>query len=132
MTFTVTVDLTDVKALIQRLGLEPNGDAQQFLTSEVNRRMTRYMPYRSGALSTKKKIISGPDEITVMGPYAGYQYYGMAMAGPAPRYVTNNPLHYDTSKNPLAGPYWDRRLMAAEGKQIAEDLAEYITRRNQK
>ena len=67
-----------------------------------------------------------------MGPYARYQYYGKVMEGPAPRRVTDRPLNYDKTKNPQAGPYWERRLMAAEGEQIGKDLADYITRRKNK
>lgn len=132
MKFTIEADMTPVRDVLYNMGLNPGGDAQQQLTHEVSRRMTRYMPYRSGALSTKLKTVSGPSEITVEGPYARYQYYGMAMAGHAPRHVTDRPLNYDTTKNPLAGPYWDRRLMAEEGEQIGKDLAEYITRRHGK
>lgn len=131
MKFTVKADMTPVNVVMKRLGLDPDGDAQRQLTADVNRRITRYMPYRSSALSTKLKHIASSTEIEVMGPYAKYQYNGMAMEGKAPRRVTDRPLDYTQSRahNPQAGPYWDRRLMAAEGEQIAADLAKYITRR---
>jgi hypothetical protein len=87
------------------------------------------MPKQSGNLSTKLKIIKSPTEIEVLGPYARYQYYGKVMEGPAPRIVTDRDLQYDTSKHPLAGPFWDRRLMAAEGDAIASDVEEYVGRK---
>ena len=59
-------------------------------------------------------------------PYGKYLFYGKAMEGPPPRIPTDRDLQYDTSKNPLAGPFWDRRLMAAEGDAIAADLQRYV------
>ena len=45
-----------------------------------------------------------------------------------PKVRSGRPLRYDQNKNPLAGPFWDRRLMAAEGDQIKAELARYIMR----
>ena len=46
--------------------------------------------------------------------------------------LTDRPLTYDTTKNAKAGPLWDRRLMAAEGKAIVADLQEFIKARDRK
>ena len=43
-----------------------------------------------------------------------YLYYGKAMEGKAPKRVTDRPLEYTKTKNPRAGPFWDRALCAAE------------------
>ena len=118
-----------VSRIVTRLGVNKSGDVQRFVTQTVSRRMTKYMPFRSGALSTKLKIVSGPTEITVLGPYARYQYYGRAMVGPPPKQVTDKPLNYRTHKHPLAGPFWDKHLMAAEGRQIAAEVQAYANRR---
>ena len=110
--------------------------------------MTRYMPFRTGALATKLKYVASPTEIVVLAPYAKYQYYGVAMVnaktGKGPinipgvglRYKkgtvlkpTSRPLNYDRGKNPLAGPYWDRAMIAAEGSAMTAEMQRYINTR---
>ena len=131
MKFTVKVDVPEASQIIRRLGLDKNGDAQRFHTNNIKRRITRYMPYRTGTLSTKLKIMSGPDEITVLGPYAKYQYFGKVMVGKAPRVVTDKALDQRPRApgNDRAGPLWDKRLVASEGEAIAADLQRYINRK---
>ena len=143
----VKVEMKPVDTILTRLGVNKTGDVQMQLTRIINKRITRYMPFRTGALATKLKHITSPTEITVIAPYARYQYYGKAMVnaktgkGPALipgvgyRYrkgtilkATDRDLEYDKTKNPEAGAFWDRRLMAAEKDAIAADIQDYIRR----
>ena len=41
----------------------------------------------------------------------------------------NTPLDYSKTKNPKAGPHWDRAVTAAEGKAMTADLQRYIDRK---
>lgn len=127
----VKVEMKPVRTIVNRLGVGKRGDVQQFVTNTINRRITRYMPYRSSALSTKLKHIKSPTEIEVLGPYAQYQYYGKVMVGRAPKTVTDRDLDYTQSRthNPKAGPYWDRALMASEGQQIRAEVQRYVKRK---
>lgn len=131
MNTRIKVEMKPVNTIVTRLGVGKSGDVQRVVTHEINRRITRYMPYRSSTLSTKLKVVSGPAEITVLGPYAQYQYYGKVMVGRAPKVLTDKDLDYTQSKNhnPLAGPLWDKRMMAAEGAQIAADVQKYVNRK---
>lgn len=145
----VKVIFPSADRVIRRLGLDEKGDVQRFHTANVSRRIGKYMPHLSGVLETKLKRIRNATEIEVLGPYASYQYYGKVMVnaktgkGPANipgvglRYkkgtilkVTDRPLEYTKTHNPKAGPYWDRALVAAEGKAIEADLQRYVDRRN--
>jgi len=114
---------------------------QAQLTKIVSHRMTRYMPYRTGALSTKLKRIKTPTEIEVAGPYAHYQYQGEIWGPNIPRkengmivgywspkikHPTGRKLDQTKGKNDRSGPHWDKRLMAEEGKAIVADLQRYI------
>ena len=145
MSTRIKVEMKPVSTILARLGVDRNGDVQMQLTRIVNKRITRYMPNRTGALSTKLKYIKSPTEIEVLAPYAQYQYYGKVMVnaktgkGPALipgigyRYrkgtvlkATDRNLSYDTTKNKLAGPFWDRRMMAAEKSAIVSDIQAYI------
>ncbi len=151
MKTTVIVKMQPVNTILTRLGVDKNGDVQKFVTNTINNRITRYMPYRTGVLSTKSKHIKSPTEIEVMGPYANYQYVGKvrvnAKTGKGPalipgvgyRYkkwtvtkLTNRPLNQEPHApgNDRAGPNWDKRLMAAEGAQIAADVQAFVNRRS--
>lgn len=129
---TVKVEMRPVNVILNRLGVGADGDVQMQVTRIINQRITRYMPYRTGVLATKLKHIKSPTEIEVLGPYAGYQYFGKVMVGPPPKVVTDRDLVYTKTKNPLAGPFWDRRMMQAEGKQIANEIQRYVDRRRGK
>ena len=129
MSTRIKVEMKPVNTILAKLGVNKTGDVQAFVTSTVNRRLTKYMPFRSGALATKLKFVKSPTEIEVLGPYARYQYYGKVMVGKAPKTVTDRDLKYDKTKNPQAGPYWDRRMMAAEKGQIVAEVQAYVNRR---
>ena len=112
----IKVDMKPVDTILTRLGVNKTGDVQMQLTRIVNKRITRYMPFRTGALSTKLKYISSPTEITVMAPYARYQYYGKVMVDPetgstyAPKggtkVVTDKNLVFNTSGHNQAKSHW--------------------------
>lgn len=149
MSIRIKVNMEPVNVILIRLGIDKNGDVQKFLTNTINRRMTRYMPYRTSALSTKLKYVKSPTEIEVRGPYALYQYFGKVMVnsktgkGPALipgvgyRYkkgttlkATERDLDQQTgTKNPKAGPFWDKRLMADEADAIASDVQTHVRSR---
>ena len=148
MSTRIRVEMKPIATILTRIGVNKTGDVQMQLTRIINKRITRYMPFRSGALATKLKYIKSPTEIEVIAPYARYQYYGKVMVnsktgkGPALipgvgfRYrkgttlkVTNRDLKYDTTKNPRAGPFWDKRMMAAEKGAIVSDIQAYVRRK---
>lgn len=127
----VRVDMRPVKAIMKAKGLTVDGDVQQFHTANVLRRIVKYMPYRTGGL-IKLTQISSPvtkPQIFVPGPAARYLFYGKAMEGPAPKRVTDRDLQYTKTKNPQAGPFWDRTLVAAEGSALRTDLQNFINRK---
>ena len=128
MSTKVKLEMKPIATILARLGIDKNGRVQRFLTETVNRRITRYMPFRTGVLATKLKFVSSHTEITVNGPYARYQYYGKVMVGRPPKQVTDIDLNYDKTKHPQAGPFWDRRLMAAEKDVILREVGACIKR----
>lgn len=131
MSGSIKILLSPSRRVIHELGLDPSGDAQAFHTQNVMRRMTKYMPFRTGAtvkLTIAQTDIGKPFIVTDV-PYGKYLYYGKAMEGPAPKVLTDRDLRYTTTKNPNAGPFWDRRLAAAEGAVIARELQNYVRRR---
>ena len=146
MSTTVRMDMEPIRKILARKGISPTGAVQMQLTNIVNRRIARYMPFRTGTLIKLKRVVS-PTEIEVLGPYARYQYYGKLMVDPktgsagfltpecwrsrkgVSKVLTDRDLEYDTTKNPMAGPYWDRKLIFAEGKAIVAELQAFVDRR---
>lgn len=138
------LEMNSVQQILQDKGLDPGGDAQMFHTQNVLRRIIKYMPYKSGMMvkvTVAQTDIRKPRIITNM-PNAQFLYRGKLMLGDETnspwarkgetKHVVNKPLHYNKTKNPLAGPYWDRRLKAAEGKALAADVQRYINRKGGK
>ena len=145
----VDIHMPSASTLIKHHGLDKNGDVQKFFTQMICGRMTRYMPASSatGVLSTKKKYVKSSTEIEVAGPYAKYQYFGKVMIDPqinaagfmtpegwrsrknSVKILTNRDIQYNRTFHPSAGPYWDKALLAAEGKAMAADLQRYLNRR---
>lgn len=148
MSTRIRVEMKPIATILTRLGIDKTGDVQMQVTRIINKRITRYMSFRSGALATKLKHIKSHTEIEVIAPYSRHQYYGKVMVnsktgkGPALipgvgfRYrkgttlkVTNRDLEYDKTKNPHAGPFWDKRMMAAEKGAIVSDIQAYVRRK---
>ena len=151
MSTRIKVEMQPINRIVTRLGVDKQGDVQMQLTRIINKRITRYMPFRSGALATKLKFIKSPTEIQVMGPYARMMYEGLIMEDPklraagfkdadgqwksrkgVPKVVSDRPINYDTSKHALAGPKWDRRMMANERVAIVAEVQSYVNRRGKK
>lgn len=145
----VKLQLPTAAQLIRDKGLAPDGDVQRFHTQNVLKRIKRYMPYVSGAtykITVAQTDINKP-EIVTNTPYAKHLFYGKKMIDPkinasgfltpegwrsrrgCVKVLTAENLKYNKTKNPAAGPRWDRALSAAEGKAMAADLQRYIDRR---
>lgn len=145
----IKVDMAPVSAIMKHLGVTAHGDVQRFHTANVRRRIQKYMPYRSGA-TIKLMIVQSPaDEpfIHVNVPYARMLYYGKVMVDPVthaagfltpngwrsrkgvPKVASGRDIEYDKTKNPQAGPSWDRNLMASEGEVMRQELQDYVNRR---
>lgn len=131
VTGKITVDMKPVNEILKAKGLTAGGDVQRFHTANVLRRIQKYMPYRTGA--TIKTMIAQTDinkpEIVLDVPHGRYIYYGKVMVGAPPKTVTDKPLNYTKTKNPLAGPFWDRALKAAEMPAMQADLQRYVNRK---
>ena len=145
----VKVYLPTGKQLIRKKGFDANGHVQMFHTQNVLRRIKRYMPYRTGEtykITVAQTNIAKPEIVTDV-PYGKYLFYGKVMIDPklgvagfmtpegwrsrkgSTKVLTGRDLQYTRTKNPQAGPYWDRTLSACEGRAMAADLQRYMNRR---
>lgn len=128
------IEMKPYSLILSNHGLDKNGDVQRFHTNNVMRRMAKYMPYLTGAsiklMINQTSLDTG--QIVLKEPQARYLYYGKVMIGKAPKTVTEKDLNYTKTKNNLAGPFWDRRMWAAEGDSIQRELQRYANRSRQK
>lgn len=130
VTGRIVVKIKPVNQIMRDHGVLPSGAVQRFHTQNVIRRIQKYMPYRTGAL-IKLMIAQSPISepfVVIDAPQARYLYYGKAMEGPPPKVVTDRDLHYTLTKNPQAGPFWDRRLLAAEKEAMRQELQDFVDR----
>lgn len=137
----------NLKALEKFLnGLPVNEDLMLDINTQFAWRCEPYVPYKTGRLSKANITKTG---VSYNAPYAHYQYVGIVYGPNYPRYASSDPntivgwfsppgqpkyptgrdLVYDTSVHPMAGPEWDKRMMAAEGDEFTADCQELINRR---
>lgn len=136
----VKIKMNPTARILRDHGLDAGGKVQMFHTQNVLRRITKYMPYKSNA--TIKLTIAQTDirrpQIVTDAPYAKFLFYGKLMLSDVTgsawarkdetKHVVNKALNYNQTKNPLAGPRWDRAVSAAEGPAMAADLQKFIKR----
>lgn len=150
ITGKITLDMKPVNQILKAKGLTAGGDVQRFHTQNVLRRIQKYMPYRTGA--TIKTMIAQTDinkpEIVLDVPQGRFLYHGKLMVDPVTgaagfldangewksrkgvnKVKSDRPITYTKTKNPRAGPYWDRALKAAEFPAMQADLQRYVNRK---
>lgn len=146
-TLNVKLNLPNARALVKRLGLDRDGDAQRFHTQNVLRRLGRYMKFNTGTTyrATVLQTDINKPKIVVDQVYAQMLYDGKVrvsrgtdMAGfmtpegwrslkNVPKVKSDRDITYTNA--PVVGPYWDKRLVANEGDALVADLQRYIDRR---
>lgn len=107
------VKLKPTSQIKARLGLEPNGRVQKFFTNSCYKHMDKYVPMDKGDLRTNVDI--QPSYITYESNYASAQYYGERNGKEFVNYTT-----------PGTGPYWDKRMVSAEIKDVVKEVQNYV------
>ena len=103
----IKYELTDFSPaqISRKYGFGNKGKAELFLANNCFRRMTKYVPWDTGALATTVNI--KPGSVTYEQPYAHRQY------------TTNK-------GNGLRGKYWDKKMIANERDVIARETENYV------
>lgn len=113
---TVKVDLPDFKQATKDLGIDSAGKVQAFATKRAAMRMDKFTPKREGVLISTKDYTSVPTEVTYIQPYARNMYFGIDQ---------RTGRNWTYTGAPQRGGFWDERMMAAEGDQLARDIQAY-------
>ena len=144
----VKMHLPSAGKIIRDMGLSGDGRVQMFHTANVLHRIKKYMPYLSGGLyklTVVQTDIRKP-EIVTEAPQANYLFVGKVMIDPkinaagfmtpegwrsrknSIKVLTSRNLKYTKTKNPLAGPRWDKALKSNEEAAMVADLQQFIDR----
>lgn len=120
----------NVNQVKKRFGLQKGGPAQKHWTQNiVTPHLLPYEPYRTNGSvvnATRQGAAPPYDKIVIRGPHIRYLYMGKAMAGRAPKYVTDRDLRYTKSPHPKAGPFWDRRMKQNEMGELEEEMTAWL------
>lgn len=94
----------DKGQIVNKFEMQQGGKTQLFLANTCFRRMQKYVPFETGALSTTATI--KPGSVTYEQPYAHKQY------------TTNK-------GKGIRGKYWDRKMVANEKELVAQEVEAY-------
>lgn len=94
----------DKGKIASKYEMQQGGKTQLFLADTCFRRMQKYVPFETGALSTTATI--KPGSVTYEQPYAHKQY------------TTNK-------GKGIRGKYWDRKMVANEKELIVKEVEAY-------
>lgn len=92
------------KKIIDKYGMQEGGNTQLFLANTCFKRMQKYVPFQTGALSTTVTV--RPGSVTYEQPYAHRQY------------TTNK-------GKGIRGRDWDKRMVNAEKSIVAKEVEAY-------
>lgn len=104
------------------LGIQEGGPVHAFFTERCKDHMEKYIPYSgedNNVTHLREDMIDvGVDYITYQTEYAHAQYVG---------YTTGPVVNYTT---PGTGPYWDKVMWSAEGKEVIKEVQEFMENGN--
>lgn len=101
------------------LGVDKDGNVQNYATDVIRKNLIDFMPYRTGKLTASTRKESSTS-IKVDQPYAVYMYFGKTRTG--------MPINFNTFIHPNAGPFWVTRMIAERGAQIARQVRSYAVK----
>ena len=125
ITARLNLPLEGAGEMLEACGLEIGGRVQKAIDQSVIDYCTPYVPAspdRTLEFSAQMATEIGSGQVIWNTPYARYQYHGWVMTDEAGRtwvgygekkpIITDRPLTYDTSQNPMAGSRWFERMKA--------------------
>lgn len=113
---------------LQKRGMGGSPELRRFLAARVKTRCDPYVPMQQGVLKNTAQVSSDGSQLIYSAPYARYQFYGVVMAGRAPKTLTGKAIQYHKGA-PMRGKQWLNRMMADHRGDIEKDVAGYIAGR---
>ena len=127
------------REILYKFNLQTGGRVQQAIDKAVIDYSLQFVPWETGTLAKSAYGATriGSGLVVYPGPYAHYQYYGQVYGPNIPvfeddsgiptrffsppgkkKHPTGRALKYSTDTNPLAGPFWVRRMKVSHMKDI--------------
>lgn len=100
-----TLEDFDKGKIIDKFEMQEGGNAELFLSNSCFKRMQKYVPFKTGMLSTTVTV--KPGSVTYEVPYAHKQY------------TTNK-------GNGIRGKEWDKRMLNAEKDVLVAEVQDYL------
>lgn len=127
--FNVKVKMNNINKILKDHGLNEDGRVIQHARDEADRLMNSFIPFENGGLR-RLKTYPSPSKIRYTSPYSHYQYTGLKAKGASKpkgikRKISNEKLEYHTAGT---GPEWEKLMMEKKGKELAQDIQNYIKR----
>ena len=113
------VYIDSFEKISKRLGIDPDGPTQAFITDTCYKAMDKYVPFRPGNKGghLRDEVTLTNTSVTYNMEYASYQYYGIRKDG------THKVRRYTT---PGTGKKWDRRMWSVEKDRICRIVKNHI------
>ncbi len=141
--FNLKIKMNATNKILKDHGLDENGRVQKRIITTAERLMNPFIPFQGGNLR-RLKTHPSPSEIKYISPYAHYQYKGKEYASPKLG-VSGIPLKGDRwwspkgekkiasgkklkHHEPGTGPEWDKLMMEKKGKELIQDVQNYVKR----
>lgn len=105
MKLKVTLTNFEPNTIINKYQLNAGGNARLWFSNNCFRRMQKYVPFDTGALSTTVTI--KPNSVTYEQPYAHRQYTTNKGSG-------------------IRGRYWDKKMVANERDALVRETNNYL------
>lgn len=118
MAKTIKVVMKPTSVIEARLGIDANGEVQEFFRDTCARYMDDYVPFRKGRLA--EYIPVDKDKILYDQLYAEYQYYGERSDGS--HKIVNRTL----IPHPKATSYWDKVMWSAHSEDIIKAVQDKL------
>ena len=117
MALAIKYELKDFNKgeIVDKFGLQENGNAQLFMANTCFRRMAKYTPWDTGTMATDVTV--KPKKIIYNQEYAVYQYDGI---------TKGQVTHYSNNYTGLRGKQWDIRMYNNEKDIIAREIEDYV------
>ena len=141
--FDLKIKMNATNKILKDHGLDENGRVQKRIITTAERLMNPFIPFQGGNLR-RLKAYPSPSKIKYISPYAHYQYTGREYISPklgvagiplksgrwwSPKGEKKIPsgkkLKYH---EPETGPEWDKLMMEKKGKELIQDVQNYVKR----
>lgn len=141
--FNLKIKMNATNKILKDHGLDENGRVQKRIITTAERLMNPFIPFQNGMLR-RLKTHPSPSEIKYVAPHAHYQYTGREYTSPklgvagihlksgrwwSPKGEKKIPsgkkLKYH---EPGTGPEWDKLMMEKKGKELIQDVQNYVKR----